>query len=262
MLAAFTPDVLTPFTFEHAAEAARAALYAELNAEPSREALGLMLAKTALETGRWKKIHCFNWGNIKASQKWSGMYTCILLNEVLNGKVVWFAPEGQLVAGPGTGLVGTRYPMPPAPEPETGYGHPQTRMRAYANKFDGAYDYVGFISQGRYAGAFKTMLSGDPIQWVHSLKQLGYFTADEATYAKGVASLHREMVAKLSGDHFVTESYVDDQAYEIALASARLALHRELELLDNVMRDERDRNLRGSDDDDLGGGNSNQGSNS
>ncbi len=242
MLAAFTPDIFTPLSFEQAAKTAEGSLYAELNATPSHEAVALMLAKTALETGRWKKIHCFNWGNIKAGQKWQGMYTCILLNEVLKGKVVWFAPQGQLVGGPGTALIGgTVYPLPPEPEPDQGYGHPQTRMRAYANKYDGCYDYVSFISQGRYAPAFKPLLAGDAVQWVHALKQLGYFTADEATYAKGVVSLQREFLGKLLGIETEPEP-IDETVYDNA--ALLLALHRSIVDLENVVRDERNEDFK------------------
>lgn len=241
MQAVFTPDVLTPFSFEEAAKASEAALYGLLNAKPSRDAVALMLAKTALETGRWKKIHCFNWGNIKASQKWVGMYTCILLNEVLNGKVVWFKPEGQLAGGPGTDLVGNRYAMPPAAEPTDGYGHPQTRMRAYANKYDGSYDYVDFISQGRYAGAFKVMLEGDATRWVHALKQLGYFTADEATYARGVVSLKNEMLAKLHGI-VVPETKIEPVVFDEA--TSWFAYQMAVDSLDRILREDRDDNLR------------------
>ena len=72
MLAVFTPDVLTPISFALAAEAMKAALHGELDAAPTESTLALALAKTALETGRWQKIHCHNWGNIKASPKYEG----------------------------------------------------------------------------------------------------------------------------------------------------------------------------------------------
>lgn len=252
MLAAYTPDLLTVLSFEDAKKALEASLHATLNATPSREAVALMLAKTALETGRWRKIHCFNFGNIKAGQKWSGMYTCILLNEVLGGKVVWFAPEGQLAAGPGSSIIGTHYPTPKPGtpqtlwpfEPEQGYGHPQTRMRAYANKYDGAYDYVDFVSGGRYAPAFPFLLAGDEARWVHAIKQLGYFTADEGLYLKGVASLKHEFLAKLEGLD-VEPAPVAQETFDNA--ALLLALHRSIIDLENVVRDERDEDLKTKD---------------
>jgi hypothetical protein len=190
MQAVYVEPQLTPLTFEDAAQAMRWALTDDATKQaPSDETLALALAKTALETGRWKAIWNDNWGNIKAGDKYVGMYTCIVLNEVLNGKVVWFAPNGQLSAGRGTPVVGAPLAVPP--------GHPQTRMRAYANQYDGALAYVEFVKGGRYAAAWQKLLAGDAVGYVHALKVAGYFTADEATYTKAVVALQKEMLAKL-----------------------------------------------------------------
>ena len=234
MLATFTPDVLTPFSFEVAAEAIEAAIQQALRgAVPSRQAVALGLAKTALETGRWKKIHCYNWGNIKAGEKYAGQYTSFLLNEVLGGKVVWFAPEGQLAGGPGTPVVGQRWDVPP--------GHPQTRMRAYAGPTDGAYQYIDFVAGGRYVDAWHELLEGDPEGYVHALKLKGYFTADEAIYAKGVKSLFNEFRAKLDGAS-VPEADVDDAMMSAAMADT--IFYNEVERVHELVQDERDVNLR------------------
>lgn len=170
----------------------RWALKAQTGSATTDSTLALALAKTALETGRWTQIWNANWGNVKASDGHVGMFTCITLNEVLPGRgTVWFAPEGELTAAPSRGgkLVGTPIPVPD--------GHPQTRMRAHANEFDGVDCYVDFVANGRYAEAWKMLLAGDAAGYVHQLKARGYFTADEATYAKGVISLQREFLARL-----------------------------------------------------------------
>jgi len=158
------------------------------------EAIALALAKTALETGRWTQIWRGNWGNVKASDGYTGMFTCITLNEVLKGKLVWFAPEGQLSAAPSRGgrLVGSPIAVPD--------GHPQTRMRAHANEYDGVDCYVDFVAGGRYRAAWALLLAGDALGYVHALKVAGYFTADEALYARGVVSLHKEMLARIRSE--------------------------------------------------------------
>jgi hypothetical protein len=194
MRATYTEPLRTPLSFQQTEAAMRWALKSQIGREPRDVALALALAKTALETGRWNSIWNFNLGNVKAGESYSGNYTCITLNEVLKGKLVWFAPEGELTAAPSKGgkLVGA-----PIPVPE---GHPQTRMRAYANVYDGADGYVDFVAKGRYFAAWKQLLDGDPVGYVHTLKMAGYFTADEATYARGVCSLHREMLARLRSE--------------------------------------------------------------
>ena len=194
MKATYVEPSRTPLTFEQAVAAMAWALKSQIGSDPSPETLALALAKTALETARWTQIWNANWGNIKAGDDYVGMFTCITLNEVIDDRVVWFAPEGQLTAAPSRGgrITGTTYPVPD--------GHPQTRMRAYANEFDGVDGYVTFVAKGRYAQAWKRLLAGDAQGYVHQLKAKGYFTADESTYAKGVCSLQREYLARLNSE--------------------------------------------------------------
>jgi len=196
MLARYVPPRHDKLTFDEAAQAFSGALAAVLGETPSTETLALCLGKTALETGRWGAsggLWNFNFGNVKCSATYPGNYCCILLNEVLNGRVVWFDPTGELTANPSKGgkLMG-----PPMAVPD---GHPQTRMRAFATADEGALAYVRFVAGGRYAAAWELLLKGDANGYVHALKMAGYFTADEATYARTTLSLQREFIAKLAG---------------------------------------------------------------
>lgn len=195
MLATYVHDRVTPYSFEEAAEAMSGALRNELGAPPARECLALALAKCALETGRWRAIHQHNWGNIKAGESYVGQYCCFELNEVLAGKVVWFSPRGR-VNKRGGEVIAEQYDAPP--------GHPQTRMRANINRFDGAIRYVDFMvrgAAGRFAQAFGFMRAGNVAGMVHEMKLKGYFTADEGQYLAGVASICREFQGKLAGQH-------------------------------------------------------------
>jgi hypothetical protein len=177
VIATYVEPAVTVLSWNDAATALRWALEGP-SSTPSPEVLSLCLAKSALETGRWTKIWNFNFGNVKAGGSYVGMYTCIRLNEVLNGKVKWFDPDSEGFA------------VPP--------GHPQTRMRAYANAWDGAQAYVEVLQQ-RFRPAYDAMLTGDPVKYVRTLKRLNYFTADEEPYLRAVQSLHREFMAKLQG---------------------------------------------------------------
>lgn len=195
MKAVYVEPAKTPMTFDVARECMAWALKNHVGADPSDEVLALALAKTALETGRWQSIWNSNWGNVKAPETYEGMYTCITLNEVLvrNGKavVVWFAPEGELSGNPAKGgkLIAAPLSVPP--------GHVQSRMRAFANNFDGVDQYVSFVASGRYKKAWQALLSGNATDYVHELKAAGYFTAPETTYVKGVAALQKEMLGKI-----------------------------------------------------------------
>lgn len=196
MLATYVESKRTPLTFEEACDAMKWALKTRIGSNPTTEVLALALAKTALETGRWKAIWNSNWGNVKAAPTYEGMYTCILLNEVLvrNGvsKLVWFAPEGELSANPAKGGVLVEKPRAVPP------GHPQTRMRAFANNYDGVDQYVKFVEGGRYKRAWDALLTGNAPLYIRELKAAKYFTADEAQYLKTTAALQREFVNKIN----------------------------------------------------------------
>lgn len=171
MIATYTEPQVTPLSWHDASTALRWAL-----GDPSLEVLALCLGKSALETGRWQKIWNYNFGNVKAGGSYVGMYTCIRLNEVIKGVVKWFNPDSEGFA------------VPP--------GHPQTRMRAFANAYDGAQSYVE-VMQVRFKPAFDAMLTGDPTKYVRALKAMNYFTASEEPYLRGVESLQREFMARL-----------------------------------------------------------------
>lgn len=191
MLATYVHPRLTPMPFERAREALAAGLR-EGTAPVPREVLALGLAKCALETGRFQKIWNWNFGNIKASTRYAGMYTCIVLNEVIGGRVQWFAPDGPVIRLAGGSFTPTSDPRVAVPP-----GHPQTRMRAHANAFDGAIAYGDFM-QARPA-MWAALKLGEPVAFVAAMKRGGYFTADESTYARAVASLYREFLLKLDG---------------------------------------------------------------
>lgn len=148
----------------------------------------LAMAKSALETGQWASMWNHNFGNVKAGSKWSGGFTCITLNELEDGRLIWYAPGGQLKGGPGTPIVGVRHEVPP--------GHPQTRMRAFANRYDGAEQYIEAL-QRLFPRSYSALTGGaTPSEFVHQLKLERYFTAEESPYAKAVEKLYAQFMGK------------------------------------------------------------------
>lgn len=192
MIARYVTAKRTPLTFEQAREALAAALRSG-ETPVRREVLALALAKCALETGRFTKIYNYNFGNIKAGAKYTGMYTCLpLLNEQLADGWHWFAPEGEVRRDAKSGKwvpVGSSVAVPP--------GHPQTRMRAHANRFDGAFAYADFMRDRPVM--WNALQLGEPRAFVRAMKAGRYMTADEGPYADSVASLYREFSLKLEG---------------------------------------------------------------
>lgn len=140
---------------------------------PSDNSLAVLWAKSALETGRWKHIHNYNFGNIKKKRasKYSKddghyftMYEC---GEVINGKHIIFKPP-----------------------------HYQTHFRAYLTVEDGAEDYIRFVSQNSYKKAWQKVIEGDPKGYSHELKVAGYYTANEEIYTAGVVRLFDEFLKR------------------------------------------------------------------
>lgn len=158
---------------------------------PTVELVSVLVAHGALESGNFKTgLWNNNPGNIKAGEAWEGKYTCVVLNEVLtrNGKnvTVWFAPEGELVAGKSSAVKGTPVAVPP--------GHPQTRLRAFDTLADGIADKLRFLSMPHWLPALAPARRGDPSGYVRAIRGGGYFTAykgqpDPTPYETSVVSL-------------------------------------------------------------------------
>lgn len=184
MRGTYLPKQRTPLSFLEASGVLSEAFRQVIEAYPSRETLSILLAHTALETGRWKAIWNNNWGNVKARSSWPGYYTAFRCNEVISGRVRWFDPTTD------------GWAVPP--------GHPQTRFRAFLGAAEGAEEYIRFLAidtdgdgRNRYQEAWDAALWGDTESFVRKLHEKNYFTARLERYLKGVTLLSNEYDQKL-----------------------------------------------------------------
>lgn len=162
------PDQLTPMSEAEACYALREAWKALFGAYPTNASLSVLWAQSALETGRWKSIHCNNFGNVKRHDDED--YCMFRCNEVIGGKVVWFDPP-----------------------------NPATEFCAYVTDVLGAQEYITFVSQRtRYQAAWKQVIAGNPVAYCAALKAADFFTADLVQYTKGVVSLCDEFLSKVN----------------------------------------------------------------
>lgn len=162
------PDKLTRLTEKEAAQALFAAYHYVLCELPKPESIALLISQSALETGRWKSLHNYNFGNSKKNKD-SKFYQMFRCSEIINGKEIWFDPP-----------------------------HIQTHFEAFESANAGAIHYVSFVAQRkRYAKAFQEIINGNPVAYSHELKVAGYYTASESLYKKGVELLHNEFMKKL-----------------------------------------------------------------
>jgi|SRR5882724_212350 len=156
----------TPVTSAQMLEAVGQAWIARTGDTPARATVDLLLAQSALETGRWHSLMGYNVGNLKASSTAAEYDYCYFTTrEYVAGKWETFYPDD-----------------------------PVTRFRWYATLADGCADYLGLL-QTRYAFAWDRVIAGDVDGFVHALKTNGYFTAPEAAYDSSVRSLAREFAS-------------------------------------------------------------------
>lgn len=136
---------------------------------PTKQTLAILIAQTALETGRWKSMHNGNWGNIKSRPNDGRYWTMFECGEIINGKEVIFKPP-----------------------------HDQCKFRAYLTPIDGAEDYIKFLKTTRYTKALAQLQNGKVAEYTTELKKAGYFTANLRRYISTMTKLYNEFMRKMN----------------------------------------------------------------
>lgn len=138
---------------------------------PSPETLAILVAQTALETGQWRSIWNYNFGNIRGQAPPPGGWTSFRAGEIIDGKEVFLEPG------------------------------PHNKFRAYATAEDGARGFVEFLGvdsngdgHNRYGKAWKAALEGDPEKFSLELANAGYYTANPTRYTKTLLALFRQFL--------------------------------------------------------------------
>lgn len=158
------PVERTTFSISDYARAARLA-----DPTLTREAVGVLWAQYALETGRGSSCWCNNIGNVKVTraQADAGVPFFMLPNtwEIIGGKRVVFQPP-----------------------------HEQTWFRRFATLSEAMAHHLVFLAR-RYAPAWDALRAGEPTEFAEKLKAFGYFTGDVGVYAASLRHLLREFLA-------------------------------------------------------------------
>ncbi|MES1174937.1 MAG: hypothetical protein ABUL62_11485 [Myxococcales bacterium] len=152
---------LTPLSQQDASRALGEAYARVTGGFPTARVLALLLAQTAFETGRWRKIHNFNFGNAKAALDYP-LITQFRCSEVERGVEQFFNPPD-----------------------------PHCNFRAYTNAADGAADYIKVLqSRPHWWNGLQTE---DPNGFVDALATAPkYFTGNPAVYKSALVSLFDE----------------------------------------------------------------------
>ena len=122
-----------------------------------KELVDTLAAQASLETGSGQHMYNYNFGGIKGVGP-TGLVAKCKTKEVLDGKTV------QIVDG----------------------------FRAYGSLDEGALDYVTTL-RGRFGRSWDAAVVGDVRGFAHALKTQGYYTANEADYAKALSGLYTQL---------------------------------------------------------------------
>lgn len=199
-MAEFIQHAITPITPDAFASALVAGWRTFFGGDAPRQAIVLLMAQSAHETGEWKYVHNFNIGNVKAVEgdgyDWT-MFRCREKDK--DGKDVWLDPPD-----------------------------PGTRFRAFRSLTEGAIDHLAFLyGRPRYAKAWAELATGNPYKFAAALRVAGYYTDSVKVYAGGLERYARQFGASLPAEleaHPVDEDTARRAQGLVALSLAALRL--------------------------------------
>lgn len=191
----YIPDEGRKLSEAEATYALREAWYRVYGQYPSDRSLAVLWAKSCLETGRWKFIHCYNFGNIKRKPNDTQLFTMFECGEEVSlsqaQKLHAEDPERIKILRIYTSNGLRRASITVYP------GHEWSQFRAFTTVEDGAEDYLRFVSQKkRYLKAWQKVIEGDPAGYSRELKAAGYYTGSQTVYTAGVVRLFNEFLKR------------------------------------------------------------------
>lgn len=151
------PNKMTPLGPDEAAKALSDGYKLVTGAAPNAKILGLLVAQTAFETGNWKSLHNYNFGNAKASGS-DPYFQYFRCSEIVNGKEIFYDPPS-----------------------------PTCKFAAHPNAAEGAAHYIRVLKNRTHWWA--GLQSGTTAGFVEGLTTApAYFTANAGLYQRGLDS--------------------------------------------------------------------------
>lgn len=188
------PDVKTALTLDEAIRAFAGGWKIVLGSEPKPRAVAILVAQSALETGNWHSMHCYNFGNVRPSKDASAddlfcEYQCDEWLGLAEAQRIVRAAGQRTDGKPGKDAViastkGDRARVVFYPSAAG------SRFRAFRTAAEGAAQQVEFLStRDRYRAAWHWCYSELPGLFVNALATAGYFTGDPHAYRTAVVSI-------------------------------------------------------------------------
>jgi hypothetical protein len=167
---------LTPLSPDEASKALANGYKLVTGKKPSKKILALLIGQTALETGNWKSLHNFNFGNAKASSS-DPFFQHFRCSEIINGQEVFFDPPS-----------------------------PECRFAAHQNAAEGAAHYIRVLERRpHWWNGLQTGTIEGFIQGLTTAPK--YFTASPSLYLKVLeerTNHYADLAKKYGGSLFGT----------------------------------------------------------
>lgn len=158
---------------------------------PQRHIIHILHAQSALETGHWKSLWNFNLGGAKKHGDCD--WTYFTTTERFS-----YSVADRHLASSKPGAEVTLVKVEPAHKTLRFSGkQPMNCFASWEDLDTAALDHLRLLFR-RYPQALEEAKKGDAVAYVRELKRRGYFTADEAAYARTVNSIARRYTRELS----------------------------------------------------------------
>ena len=152
----FIPNKFTPLDPDSAAKAIAAGYKNVTGSLPGKEILALLIGQAALETGNWKSMHNFNFGNVRGEAP-DGKWTSFRAGEIINGKEEFWDADSSASS--------------------------KNKFRAFDNAIDGATNYVKILkSRPHWWAGLQTKTAEGFIKGLTTYP--AYFTASPSLYLR------------------------------------------------------------------------------
>ncbi len=214
------PNRLTTLTLQQGVDALALGWKMYFGALPdAKDKLLVVAAQAILETGWFRAMHCYNFGNVKARAGGAWNWTYFACNEVLS-----IHQAGEAI----------RQSTPAAPARLSSYTkdgdaivwfyprHAACCFRAFGSTTEGAADHIALLNGPRFEPAWHFVDDGDVKGFAQELSRLGYYTANARDYMNGCSRIFDELAKAVDADTLTLTFY--DEPIPPELAALAIAI--------------------------------------
>jgi hypothetical protein len=153
--------------------------------EPKPEAIRILVAHWALETGWGRSMVQNNVGNVKAFDVSADYDYCYFTTWEIMARS---SAEAYVKAHPKTAIITGYTNNERHARIELHPDDPGCRFKSFPTLALGCHEHLGLV-HGRFSKSWPAVLSGDPVAFSHALKAQGYYTAPVEDYVRNMVAI-------------------------------------------------------------------------